>query len=173
MTHYNLKQLADTIEASKEPIETEPQAECLIIKTEKNSVWIASGVVGIAISILLIIAQKRAEHNLEIGLFLLWISVDVFWKMQNINKTIIIDLHQRTISVIPNFSFHRWILSNILKVETTFSLNELPDIHITYYSRSKSHRTRRIFFKKGIWTVYLLEFNKKEIAQKVVNLLKA
>ena len=107
MTHYNLKQLTYIIETSKEPIETDLQAERLIIKTEKNSVWIALGVIGIAISILLIVAHKKAEHNLEIGLVLLWVSVDVFWKMQNINKTIVIHLHQKTMSVIPNFSLHR------------------------------------------------------------------
>lgn len=172
MKHQTLKQLAETIEASKEPIGIELYYDRLIIKTEKNRLWIALSLIGIAFSFLLIMAYGKRQYNLEIGLAFLWISVYGFWRMQNINKTLILDLHQKTISIIPNFVLQRFILSKILKVNTIFSFNDLPYMYLVNYHNLKYHWTKRICFKKGIWTIYLLEFNNKEMAQKVLQLLR-
>lgn len=87
MTHQTLKQLAETIEASKASISIELHEDRLIIKTEKNSLWILLSLMGIAFSFLLIMAYSKRQYNLEIGLAILWISVYGFWRMQNINKT--------------------------------------------------------------------------------------
>ena len=92
--------------------------------------------------------------------------------MQNINKKLILDLHQKTISIIPKFILQRWLVSNVLKIDTTFSFNNLPEIKLLYYSNLKYHWTQRIYYKHGIWTIYLLEFEKKETAEKVMYLLK-
>ncbi len=172
MTHQTLQELTDVIDNSKEPIEADLQSDKLIIKTDKNSFWIFLSVIGIALSILLIVTYSRGQHNLEIGLVLLWISVYGFWRMQGINKTMIIDLQQRTLSIIPNFILQRWLFTNLLRIDTTYSFNSLPDFRLLFYTRLKYDWTRRIYFKKGIWTIYLLEFDKKETAQKVLDLLK-
>jgi hypothetical protein len=172
MTHQTLKQLAETIEASKEHIGIELHEDRLIIKTEKNRLWIALSLMGIAFSFLLIMAYSKRQYNLEIGLAILWISVYGFWRMQNINKTLILDLHQKTMSIIPNSVLQRFILSKILKVNTIFSLNDLPEMYLLNYHKLKYQWTNRLCFKKGIWTIYLLEFDNKEIAQKGLQLLR-
>ncbi|XVJ66158.1 MAG: hypothetical protein HEQ40_08350 [Lacibacter sp.] len=172
MTYQTLQELTDTIRNSKEPIETDLQSDKLIIKTDKNFFWIVLSVIGIALSILLIVTNHRGQYNLEIGLVLLWTSVYGFWRMQAINKTIIIDLRQKTLSIIPTFILQRWFLSKLLKVETTYSFSKLPDFRLLFYTRLKYDWTRRIYFKKGLWTIYLLEFDKKETAQNILDLLK-
>ena len=75
-------------------------------------------------------------------------------------------------SVIPNFVLHRIILSKILKVDLTLSLNNLSDITLFKYRKSKHYWTHRLSLKQGIWTIYLFEFDKKETAEKVLQLLK-
>lgn len=172
MTHQTLKELAETIEASNESIDIKLLEDRLIIKTEKNSFRIALSVFGIALSILLIWYYNKRPYNLEIGLAILWSSVYEFWRMQKINNTLIIDLHQKTLSVIPNFIFHRFILSKIIKVNTTFSLSNLPEIYSFRHYYLTYHWTQRLSLKQGIWTIYLLEFDKKETAEKVLQLLK-
>jgi len=172
MTHQTLQQLTETIRNSKEKIEADLQTNRLTIRTAKNQFWIFLSSIGVALSTLLIITYDKGQNNLEIGLVLLWISVYSFWRMQGINKTLIIDLQQSTLSIIPNFVLQRWFLSNLLKVSTTYGFNNLPDFRLLFYTRFKYDWTRRIYFKKGIWTIYLLEFDKKETAQKVLDLLK-
>jgi hypothetical protein len=171
MTHQTLKQLAETIEASNVSINVFFQEDRLIIKTEKNSLWIFLSSIGIALSVLLILTYNKGQNNLEIGLVVFWISIYGFWRKQNINKTLIIDLDQNTLSVTPNFVLHRFIVSKILKVDTIISLNELPKIYLVNYRNLEYHWTQRLYFKKGIWTIYLLEFDKKKTAQKVLELL--
>jgi hypothetical protein len=172
MTHQTLKELAETIEASNESIAIVLQEDKLIIKTEKNSLWVALSVFGMALSILLIWYYNKRPYNLEIGLAILCLSIYEFWRMQKIKNTLIIDLHQKTLSVIPNFIFHRFILSKIIKVNTTFSLNNLPEIYSFRYYYLTYHWTQRLSLKQGIWTIYLLEFDKKKTAEKVLQLLK-
>mgnify|MGYP000887073619 FL=1 len=172
MTHQTLKQLSDIIQASEEPIAVDLQPDRLTINTAKNTFWVFLSVIGIAFSVLLVATNRRGQYNLEIGLVLLWISIYGFWRMQNINKKLILDLHQKTISIIPKFFLQRWLVSNVLKIDTTFSFNNLPEIKLLYYSNLKYHWTQRIYYKHGIWTIYLLEFEKKETAEKVMYLLK-
>lgn len=75
-------------------------------------------------------------------------------------------------SIIPNSVLQRFILSKILKVNTIFSLDDLPEMYLLNYHKLKYQWTNRLCFKKGIWTIYLLEFDNKEIAQKVLQLLR-
>jgi len=171
MTRQTLQELTDTIQNSDEPIEANLQSDKLVIKTAKNHLWISLSVIGIALSLLLIATFNRGEHNLEFGLILFWISIYSFWRMQGINKTIIINLHDRTFSVIPKFTLQRWILSKVLKVDSTYSFTNLPTFHLLFYTRLEYAWTRRIYFKKGVWNIYILEFSKKETAQKVLDLL--
>ena len=172
MTHQTLKQLAETIEASNESIDLLLQENKLIIKTKKNGFWIFLSLIGIAFSILLISTYNKGQNNLEIGLVVFGISICAFWRMQSINKTLIIDLNQKTISVIPNFVLQHFILSKILKINTIFSLSDLPDMYLLQFRNLNYHWTQRIYIKKGIWTIYLLEFDRKQTAQKVLQLLR-
>ena len=91
--------------------------------------------------------------------------------MQSINKTLILDLQQRTLTVIPNFFLQGWVLSKIQRIDTTLTINNLPEMRIVRYPRLKYDWTRRIYFRQGFWTVDLLELEKKETAQQVLNLL--
>src|SRR5690349_20129818 len=137
MTYQTLLQLADIIQASKEPIETDLQADKLTIRTGKNTFWIFLSVTGVAFSILLIIAHNRAPHNLELGLAVLLLSVSFFWKMQSINKTLILDLHQRTLSVIPNFFLQHWALTKLQRIDTILPVDNLPEMRLVRFSRLK------------------------------------
>jgi hypothetical protein len=172
MTHQNLNQLSEIISASKEPIEVDLQPDRLTIRTKKNSFQIFLSVFGIAFAVLLVLTKQRGQYNLGFGLVFLWMSLLGFWRVQNINKTLIIDLTRKTISIIPNFILQRWILAKLLKVDQEFAINNLPDLQLLFYRTSKYHWSQRIYFKKVLWNVYLLEFDKKETAQLVLNLLK-
>lgn len=172
MTPQSLKHLSEILQASKEPIATELQEGRLIIQTKKNSLWILISLIGLAFSILLLVTYDRAQYNLEIGLVIFWISIYGFWRMQNINKTLTIDLQRGTLSVIANSFIHRWILSNLFRLDTTIKLDSLPKLDLLYYSNLKYHWTHRIYFNRGLWNIYLLEFEDKATAQSVLNLLK-
>ena len=172
MTYQILKEFSDTIVNSKESIEVDLQSDKLILKTDKNLFWVLLSIIGISLSILLISTYSRGRYNFGIGVGLLWISCNSFCRMQGINKTIIFDLRQKTLSIRPTFILQRWVLSKILKVDTTYSFNNLPDFQLLLYTRLKYHWTRRIYFTKGLWTIYLFEFEKEENAQKVLALLK-
>lgn len=172
MTHQTLKEIAETIEASNDSIDIELQEERLTITTNKNYIWIALSVIGMAFAVLLFSYHNKRPYNLEVGLVIFCLSIYEFWRMQNINKTVILDLQQKTLSLVPNFILHRFILSYILKVNTIFSLNHLPNIAVSSYYYSKRRWTQRLSFKKGFLTIYLLEFDKKETAEKIFQLLK-
>jgi len=172
MTNQNIMHLAEIIKESKEQVDIDLKKDTLTIKTNKNSFWILLSVIGIAFSLLLIIARNRGPNNLMLGSLILWISFFSFWRMQNINKTLIIDLTRKMISISPNFFLHRWVLAKLLNINTTFTLNSFPNVELIYYRNLKYHWTYRIYFKKGLLKVYLLEFDKKETAQQVLNLLK-
>src|SRR5690242_15140954 len=98
MTHEELKQLAEILKASKEPIDTDLQVGALKIKTDKNSFWILLSLIGIAFSVLLFLTHKRGPNNLLLGFVTLSMSLPNFWRMQNINKTLIINLTNNTFS---------------------------------------------------------------------------
>ena len=172
MTPQNLKHLAELIQASKEPIDTVLEEGRLTIETKKNTLWILLSQMGLALSVLLLVTYDRGQYNLEIGLVTFWISIYGFWRMQNINKTLTIDLHQKTLTIEPSLFIHRWILFNLLRVEKKFSFDNLPKLHLLYYTNLKYHWTQRIYFKKGLWNIYLLEFENKGTAQSVLNLLE-
>ncbi|MEN9978371.1 MAG: hypothetical protein RLZZ569_996 [Bacteroidota bacterium] len=173
MNHQNLIELTEIVKASNEAISVDLDSNRLVLKTKKNELWIALSVMTIALSLLLIFNHASGKYNLEIGLVLLWISIGGFWRMQNINKTLIIDLSLKTITIIPDFFLQRFFCQKILKVQPTFSFSNLPELKLLFYTNLKYHWTHRIYFKKGFWTIYLLEFEKSETAQQVLSLLQA
>ena len=58
-----------------------------------------------------------------------------------------------------------------LQMRRRFCLTNAEPFELSPCKGNPSKISEFFYFKKGIWTVYLLEFNKKETAQKVLYLL--
>ena len=93
--------------------------------------------------------------------------------MQNINKTLVLDIRQNEISIVPKFALQQLLFSKLLKVDTTLTFHTLPEMKIVLFRYFKYGWVYRIYYKQGIWTIYVLEFNKMETAQRVIDLLKS
>ncbi|QHT69389.1 hypothetical protein GXP67_23480 [Rhodocytophaga rosea] len=171
MNNIQLKSLSNLIAESEESIEVSWQEECLTLKTEKYEWWIFLGIALALFSSLLIYAHDRGAYNLEIGLIGLYMSLQTIWSKFTINKTILFNPTENTIIIKPAFFLQRFWLAKYLQISQPMKLHELEEIKVVHYRNFQYHWTRRVYFTRKHCSVYLLEFEDKDTAKAVAEVI--
>lgn len=129
---------------------------------------------GIILSGLLFVFYMRASLNLELSMIILFISISQALSSQSINKKIIFDSNNNTVTIIPLFFLQRWAAEYIFKSTKPIPIKEFPEVKLNSSFKRYSSRYA-LYLNKGLFGKMLLEFNDKETAEtalQVINKLR-
>ena len=159
-----LKNISNIIAESNEPIQVDLQNDILILRTRKNDMYLGLSLVGVLLSILLFIFHNKTSFNLELGFVIFILSFIQLLSKQSINKSIVFNETNNTVTIIPSFFLHKWIARFIFKTTTPFKSKDFPQVNMGYgFKNNRSYYT--LYIKNSIsWTI-LFEFKNKETAQ--------
>jgi len=169
MRQSQLKILAELIGNSDKSIKVDLNSDTLTLKIKRNEMYIAFGIIGIILSLLLFYFRKNSQINLEIGIIVLALSIIGLIGKQIPNKTIIFNSTTNTLIITPSFFINKWILKAI-KTNQPIPFRDINKIKVIYgFINNQSRWT--VYFNESFWLVILLSFTNKEKARQVADLL--
>jgi hypothetical protein len=170
MKQSQLKLLSELLSESDNSINQELSSDTLILKIQKNELYVAFALIGLLFSALLLYFQKRSEINLALGMFALVWSIITLIDKQAPNKTLIFNASTNSLLVIPSFFLNKLFLKASLKSIHPISFKEISEIKINYgFSNNRSRWA--LSFNQGSYFITLFSFNNKEKANQICNLL--
>ena len=162
-----LEKISQIIQESNEPIQADLQNDILILRTKKNQLYLGLSLIGILLSILLFIYHNKTSYNLKLGFVIFILSFAQLLSKQSINKCVIFNAINNTVTITPSFFLHKLIAKFIFKSTSPFKSKDFPKMNIGYgFKNNQSYYT--LYIKNNMSWITLFEFENKETAQKLL-----
>lgn len=170
MKQSQLKLLAELLADGDQSIKLNVSSDTLIVKIQRNEIYIAMTLIGLFFSCLLLFFRKNSAINFELGIFALVLSMITLIQKQMPNKTLVFNSNTNSLAIVPSFFLNKWFLKGIMKVNQPISFKEIAEIQIGYgFLNNQSRWT--LSFKERSWVISLLSFTDKEKAKQICDLL--
>ena len=170
MKQSQLKLLAELLADADKSIKLNLSSDTLILKIQRNELYIAMALIGLLFSCLLLFFRKDSAINLELGMFALVLSMITLIQKQTPNKTLTFNSNTNSLEIVPSFFLNKWFLKGIMKVNQPISFKEIAEIQTGYgFLNNQSRWT--LSFKERFGFISLLSLTDKEKTKQICDLL--
>jgi uncharacterized membrane protein (UPF0136 family) len=170
MKQSQLKLLSELLADSDSSVKLDLSKDTLIIKIQRNEIYIVIALIGLLFSGILLYFRKNSDINFELGVFALVLSITTLMQKQTANKTLIFSSNTNSLAIIPSFFLNKWFLKALIKTNHPISFNKISEIKISYgFLNNQSKWT--LSFKERFSFISLLSFTDKEKARQICDLL--